>query len=223
MNRNCINKLFGAIAVALLASLSSCTAVLYVASKKADCSGVGEQKCYLIRKSVKGNWVLHYEEIKGLEYEPGYSYKVKVKRQRLNSTAADRSTYQYEVVEVLQKNDVTSDIVLEDLADKEWKVEYLKSDGIQYGIEDKIPTIVFAEDGKVNGFAGCNNYFGSYDLEGRRLYFEELGSTRMHCKETMELEQAFLKLLGMELRGVFSESKLILSGDDGNQMILRYK
>ncbi len=209
--------------VVLLASLTSCTSVLYVASKKADCSGVGQQKCYLIRKTPDGNWVLHYEEIQGLDYEPGYSYKVKVKRHKLNNAPADRSTYQYEVVEVLKKSDVTGDIVLEDLTGKEWKLEYLKSDGVQYGVEDKIPTLVFSEDGKVNGFAGCNNYFGQYDLDGRSLYFDQIGSTRMHCEETMELEQAFLKLLNIELRGVFSESKLILSGDGGNQMILRYK
>ena len=216
-------KLHRLIYIILFASLNSCTTVLYVGSKKMDCSGVGEQKCYLIRKSPEGNWVLHYEEIKGLEYEPGFSYKVKVKKHKLDNVPADKTSYQYEVVEVLQKIDVTGDIVLADLTGKEWQVEYLKADGVQYAAEDKIPTIIFSEDRKMNGFTGCNNYFGKYELRGRTLYFRELANTRMHCEETRELEQAFLKLLSMELRGIFIEGKLILSGDGGSQMILGYK
>jgi heat shock protein HslJ len=45
----------------------------------------------------------------------------------------------------------------------------------------------------------------------------------MHCEASMELEQAFMKILSGELRGLFNEGKLILSGDTGNQMIFGYK
>jgi putative lipoprotein len=124
---------------------------------------------------------------------------------------------------VLDKRDVTDDLVPEDLLDKEWKLEYMKSEGMQYGMEDIIPTLNFSNDGKVNGFAGCNNYFGNYDIDGRTIAFGEIGSTRMHCEASMELEQAFMKILSGELRGLFNEGKLILSGDTGNQMIFGYK
>jgi hypothetical protein len=45
----------------------------------------------------------------------------------------------------------------------------------------------------------------------------------MFCQDAMSLEDAYLKLLTIERRALFSESKLILTGDDGNQMIFRYK
>ena len=209
--------------VLTITTLTSCSTILYIAPKKADCSGVGEQKCYLIRMTTEGNWILHYEEIKGLDYEPGFSYKIKVKKESVKNPPADRSSYQYRLLEILEKRDVTDDIMTEDLTDKEWKLEYMKVDGVQYGIEEKIPTILFSNDNKVNGFAGCNKYFGNYTLDGRTINLDELGSTRMHCEDAMELEQAFLKLMSMELHGLFSDGKLILSADGGHQMILRHK
>jgi heat shock protein HslJ len=99
----------------------------------------------------------------------------------------------------------------------------MKFEGTQYGMEEIIPTLNFLDDGKVNGFAGCNTYFGNYDIDGRTITFAAIGATRMHCEAAMELEQAFLKLLSGELRGLFNDSKLILSGDAGNQMIFGYK
>ena len=55
-------------------------------------------------------------------------------------------------------------------------------------------TLYFEKDG-VNGSAGCNSYFGSYTLVGKKITFSGLGSTMMYCEETMEQETAFLKAL----------------------------
>lgn len=35
---------------------------------------------------------------------------------------------------------------------------------------------------QASGFAGCNNFFGSYELDGSSLKFGPLGSTRMLCE-----------------------------------------
>jgi hypothetical protein len=51
-------------------------------------------------------------------------------------------------VEVLEKRDVTDDLVSEDLQDKEWKLEYMKFEGTQYGMEEIIPTLNFLMMGK---------------------------------------------------------------------------
>lgn len=87
----------------LVAGTVSCTSTLYVAPKKADCTGAGAQTCYLIRKGSEGNWILHYEDIRGLDYEQGFSYKIKVKKETVKNVPADRASYQYSVVEVLEK------------------------------------------------------------------------------------------------------------------------
>lgn len=202
---------------------SSCTSILYVAPRQADCTEMPVQKCFLIRSSSVGNWILHNEKINGFDYEPGFSYTLKVKREHVKNPPLGASSINYVLVEIVEKKDVTDDIEREDLVDKEWKLEYLSQDGIQTNIEDKIPTLRFSIDGKINGMGGCNNYFGSYNLSGRTIRIGEIGATRMICDEGSELEGTYLSVLGLELRGLFSEGKLILSADHGNRLIFGYK
>jgi heat shock protein HslJ len=46
---------------------------------------------------------------------------------------------------------------------------------------------------KVTRFAGCNNFFGSYELDGASLKFGPAGSTRMACPDLETgLETEFL-------------------------------
>lgn len=220
---NRINALSILFAIVLSTVFSSCTSTLFVAPKQVDCTGVSEQKCYLVRSTTDGNWILHYDDIEGLEYEPGFSYKLKVKRENVKNPPLDGSSLRYTLVELVEKRDVTDDIEVEDLAGKEWKLVSLKSGGTSYGIEDKVPTINFETDGKIKGNGGCNNYFGNFSLDGRTLSFSDIGSTRMACEETMDLEGAFLKVLENELRALFSEGQLLLSADGGNQMIFSYQ
>jgi len=47
-----------------------------------------------------------------------------------------------------------------------------------------------------SGNAGCNNYFGTYQVEGNTLTFNEIGSTKMFCGDgLMAEESAFLTAL----------------------------
>lgn len=201
----------------------SCTSTLYLAPKQVDCTGAADQKCYLIRSSAQGNWIMHYQEIEGLEYEPGFSYKLKVKKENIKNPPMDGASYNYQLVEILAKNDVAGSIALEDLINKEWKMEYLRWKGTQFGAEDKIPTIKFEPDNKVSGNGGCNNFFSTFSLEGRTINLEEIGSTKMACPETMELEQAFFQFLDVEFRAIFNDGELVLSSDGGNTMIFSFK
>ncbi|MDZ7606285.1 MAG: DUF4377 domain-containing protein [Cyclobacteriaceae bacterium] len=90
--------------------------------------------------SRKGNWVIHEKSIKGLEYEQGFSYKIKVKKDgtgvSLNGTKTD-----YTVVQVLEKNDVTGDMLPEDLQSKEWTLESMRAGETIFTPEDAAPTI----------------------------------------------------------------------------------
>ncbi len=206
--------------MSFLITVTSCATTFYVAPLQADCEVVGPQKCFLVRRSPNENWIMLYSPINGFDYEPGFSYRIKVQRKRVKHPPADGSKYEYVLLEELEKKDVTSDIVPTDLTGRDWKLEYMRCDNVAYLVEDAVPFIRFEEDGKVNGFAGCNNFFGSYTLEGRTLRIGEVGTNRKMCAETMDLEKAFLKMLSMELRALFDNGKLILSSNDGNRMIL---
>jgi len=209
--------------ILLLFTLSffSCTSKLYVAPKQVDCTGASSQKCYLVRTSTEGNWIMHYQEINGFEYEPGFSYKIKVKREKRKHVSMDGSSYKYILVDILEQKDAAESIALEDLLGKEWILEYLKWEDSQYGIEGTSPTLRFEQSGKVSGNGGCNNLFSTFTLDGRTINMEEIGSTRMMCEGKMELEEAYMKFLNMEIRAIFSDGKLVLSTDGGNRMIFR--
>lgn len=56
--------------------------------------------------------------------------------------------------------------------------------------------VQFDSDGKLSGHAGCNRFFGSYQLTGTDLKIEPIGMTRMACSDTvMSIEISFIEAL----------------------------
>lgn len=74
---------------------------------------------------------------------------------------------------------------------------------------------------KVSGFAGCNRFFGGYELNQSTLKFGNTGSTKMFCQDKSEIEGKYFKALG-EVQSFKSESgKLFLLA--GEKIILEFK
>lgn len=68
------------------------------------------------------------------------------------------------------------------------------AEGVNDGCELP-PTITF-DKGKVNGNAGCNNFFGGYAAKNDELTFSKMGMTMRLCgKAFMEVEGRFLAAL----------------------------
>lgn len=65
--------------------------------------------------------------------------------------------------------------------------------GSEWGLADFPQTISFNSGGEVRGFAGCNNFFGTYVQDGQSLTFGPLASTKKLCQGKMEAEADFLK------------------------------
>jgi heat shock protein HslJ len=72
---------------------------------------------------------------------------------------------------------------------------------------------LIAEGRKVQGSAGCNRMNGTYQLDGQKLKFGPLATTRMACPD-MQTETAFLKALKATTRYEVSGSSLTLFGAD---------
>lgn len=52
------------------------------------------------------------------------------------------------------------------------------------------------ESNRFNGFGGCNQYFGTYELnEGWRIQLSRIGRTQKHCQEVQEIEDRFFEAL----------------------------
>jgi heat shock protein HslJ len=68
--------------------------------------------------------------------------------------------------------------------------------------------------GQVNGSGGCNNFFGSYEIDGDKLVFGALGNTMKMCPTGMDIEQAMMQALGETTRYAINGEVLSLYADD---------
>jgi heat shock protein HslJ len=75
-----------------------------------------------------------------------------------------------------------------------WQLLFYRKTSV---IEDTSITAHF-ENGEINGSAGCNSYFGAYQVEGQNLTIEQIGMTEMYCMEPeglMDQESTYLEYL----------------------------
>ena len=79
-------------------------------------------------------------------------------------------------------------------------------------------TANFAEDGQLNGSAGCNNFMSSYTLDGQTITIQPPATTRKACSEPagiMEQEAAFVSMLPQATTYTISGSNLELRTAEG--------
>lgn len=77
------------------------------------------------------------------------------------------------------------------LRGSEWYVQEVN--GKSVGAE--LIRFSFLPEGRIAGYAGCNNFFGEYELTGEGIKFGQFGATRMACDvERMDLENAVFSI-----------------------------
>ena len=84
------------------------------------------------------------------------------------------------------------------------------------GVTGAKASITLTGDGNVQGYGGCNRFFGGYRLEGDRISFSPIASTRRYCEETMAVEDALFVALGKVTRLKVSEDGFSLLSEDGS-------
>ncbi len=181
---------------------------MYVAHHQADCVGVGPMKCMLVKYAAEDDWTFFYDRIEGFEYEPGFEYELRVRTETVENPPADASSIRYILVELMSKTEPVDDGAAgSELVAGDWRLTGF-SDAVldEAGIDptnalDAVAnrgglSIVFA-DGKVSGFSGCNQFTGSYTIEGgHSLSFGPLANTRKMCPPPlMDLEGLTMRTL----------------------------
>lgn len=193
------------------------TMTMYVAHHLVDCVGVGPMKCMLIRETPDAEWTMFYSQIEGFEYEPGFEYELRVRTEEIPDPPADASSIRYILEEVVSTTPMSSEEGAgADLVAGEWRLASFSDELLSASEIDPAPglellasrargvTIAFLADGKVGGFSGCNQYTGSYAIEGgHSLSFGPLAGTRQACPPPlMELESLTLSMLH-DVQGVY--------------------
>jgi heat shock protein HslJ len=104
-----------------------------------------------------------------------------------------------------------------ELADYDWKVTDLAGSAAT-NKELSLLTLVFNEDKKIGGFAGCNNYRGGASYNQEQIKFSTLYSDNSSC-ELLQLEKRFLSNLESSKQYTYNAGKLVLMDEDGNILV----
>ncbi|MGH2543430.1 MAG: META domain-containing protein, partial [Ardenticatenaceae bacterium] len=128
---------------------------------------------------------------------------------------------------VFESSEGASDVTPSpELASTAWQLVSLNGEP---PIGDKPLTVAFESEGTVVGEAGCNQFGGSYTLDGNRLVVGRLVATRMACSEpqgVMQQEGAYLDALEnaatyqmtngrLELLDAAGETTLVFESSEG--------
>ena len=98
----------------------------------------------------------------------------------------------------------------------EWQVSELSGHRVAPSVDRQQPFIIFDEAKKqASGYAGCNQFFGGYELDGAVLKFGPIGATKRACPDLEEgVESELLKVLNATRRWRIVDGTLeLLNGD----------
>ncbi|MFC4259785.1 META domain-containing protein [Marinobacter lacisalsi] len=99
-----------------------------------------------------------------------------------------------------------------------WKLMSLKGTEVDVprGAQGE-PHMIFRDDGKVNGFSGCNRFVGEYTVRGANLLFDSMASTKMACPDD-SFETPLYEVFS-QTAGVFLEGKVLkLLNEKGHEL-----
>jgi heat shock protein HslJ len=105
-----------------------------------------------------------------------------------------------------------------------WGTAWLADDIGGRGVVDRArSTLHFDESRRVSGSTGCNRFFGPVELDGDRISFGNLATTRMACPDAlMDQERRFLEALSKAKRlELTHEGQILLVHGEGARPVLR--
>ncbi|HLQ86081.1 MAG TPA: META domain-containing protein [Salinisphaeraceae bacterium] len=103
------------------------------------------------------------------------------------------------------------------LIDREWVVEDIAERGI---IDASHMTLNFDANGRLSGYAGCNNYHAQYELAGESLRVDTMAVTMKACAPALNnQERRFLQVLrDTHSFDIDATGKLILHSANGDTL-----
>ena len=108
------------------------------------------------------------------------------------------------------------------LENTHWKLTRLGGRAVVVGQGQGEPHLILRpERQEATGSGGCNRLFGGYRLEGGRISFSGIATTRMSCPAGMEIEGEFLRALAEAETWKVSGPELVLF-DGGGEPVARF-
>ena len=104
-----------------------------------------------------------------------------------------------------------------------WKLVRLGETPVETAAKQREPHLILASsEPRVSGSGGCNRVAGGFELDGDKLRFSRMVSTRMACVAGMEQEQRFLQSIEKVERYRIKGSDLEML-DAGGAVVARFQ
>ena len=191
---------------------------LWIGPQLVDCIGVAPQKCLEIKRSVNGQVEWFYDSIDGFDHMVGTSYQIKVAVSDVENPPADASSLKYRLVEIVE---ATVESATAGLDGTTWMLLGFRDGDLFDAVPEAVNISLTFDGDSVNGSAGCNNYMGTFSLDGDVLSFGPLAGTKMLCPpEIMEHEDRFLAVMAsVETAQTTFDGTLVLAPTSGTTLV----
>lgn len=211
---------------ALLVGLSSFaqeTIKIKIKENLVPCTGVAPMECMQIQEGKSKGWTYFYDQIEGFEFEPGFTYKLKVeKTKREGKLPADVSAYQYKLKKVMSKKKVKESKVkqnaVSDIFNKKLVLTQLNGKEVTNG------SVFFEMDkatNSISGKSGVNRFNSTFDYKNNMLLIKPGMSTLMAGDpKAMELENEFNKAISTPFKVVQKGNEVQFLNANTKQVVM---
>lgn len=101
-----------------------------------------------------------------------------------------------------------------DLTDGSWAMHsWTNDEGEEMVVTQNRPTMTFADSARLFGNAGCNNFFGRYEVNDEKISIDLGGMTMMMCMD-MEVENRIVSVMSTVDKFTIDGNQLVLWADD---------
>lgn len=146
---------------------------------------------YFLIKEEQGLSLLQLQTTKWTGKVPIGNYTVDVFLAGQNTREAEFRLRLEEIMSPVEPNQKPDS----DLINTRWRLVQLNGNDVEIAESSSdVYMILRPEENKVNGYAGCNNFFGIYETSERILRFSKIGATKRACPD-LDLETEFLNAL----------------------------
>jgi heat shock protein HslJ len=197
----------GAIAIAQ-------TKTFYINSTRKDCTGVGPMKCLQYKNSPNEDWKLMYQPIEGFTFEEGFLYTLKVKTRQVKNPPADGSSISYKLKkEISKQKDNNMEAQVDRSLEGKWVIASIMTEGQLADVSGKAWEMEFRTGEKAVGVGICNRIGGGYTIDGNKIKFGPMRSTKMMCPD-IKFEGAFGKAIIEVDNYSFDKNRMMLKKGD---------
>jgi uncharacterized lipoprotein YbaY/heat shock protein HslJ len=97
-----------------------------------------------------------------------------------------------------------------------WKLMTLDNTSVESPAGTReLHLVLNSQDQRIKGFAGCNSFMGTYELEGPKINFSRIAGTMMACAGDMSIERRIHEMLGRVAGWKISGETLQLTDANG--------